>query len=127
MDTEKILTQYLHALEKKSYQDIIALFTDDAIVNSPLYGNVKASHFFKELFNDTAQSTLTVIHTFTSAQAGAVHFLYTWELKDGSTFSFECVDVFDIADAKINQLTIIYDTCHVRTPFEKMKSIPCNK
>ena len=122
MDIEKILTQYLHGLEKGSYQDIIALFTDDAVVKSPLYGTVKASQFYKELFNDTTQSTITVLHTFTQLTTGAVHFQYTWVLKDGIKTSFECVDVVECSGGKIQQLTIIYDTYAVRQSFEKMKN-----
>lgn len=124
MDSEKILTQYLHRLEKGSYQDVIALFTDDAFVNSPLYGKVNASHFYRELFRDTTQSAITVLHTFANSHTGAVHFLYTWVLKDGTETSFECVDVVEFTgDGKIQQLTIIYDTYPVRQSFEKMKNL----
>lgn len=124
MESEKILNKYLHGLQKGSYTDIITLFAEDAVVNSPLYGKVKASHFYEELLNDTTKSKILVLNTFTnkSRNAGAVHFLYEWVLKDGTVTSFECVDIVEFSEkGKITQLTIIYDTYELRKAFERMK------
>ncbi|HEC95886.1 MAG TPA: nuclear transport factor 2 family protein, partial [Euryarchaeota archaeon] len=65
MEIEKTLKLYLKALEKGSYEDIIKLFTENAMVNSPLYGKIKASEFYKELFKDTAKSKITLLNIFT--------------------------------------------------------------
>lgn len=125
MEIEKTLKLYLQALEKGSYGDIIKLFTEDAMVNSPLYGKIKASEFYKELFKDTAKSKITLLNLFTSKNnrnVGAAHFLYEWVLKDGTPTSFECVDVFKFSDdGKIKHLTIIYDTYKTHQRFEEMK------
>jgi hypothetical protein len=122
MEIEHLLTQYLHALEKGSYKTIIHLFTHDAVVNSPLYGSTKASHFYRELLDDTTHSTITVLHIFASEHVGAAHFLYQWTLTDGTVTSFECVDIAEFSTSgKIEKLTIIYDTYKVRAGFEKMK------
>ncbi|MCK4636954.1 MAG: nuclear transport factor 2 family protein [Methanomicrobia archaeon] len=125
MEIEKTLILYLQALEEGSYEDIIELFTDDAVINSPLYGNIKALTFYKELFKDTTKSTITVLNLFTSKEnknAGAAHFRYEWILKDGTPTSFECVDTFQFSDDnKIKHLTIIYDTYRIRQHFEKIK------
>jgi len=125
MEIEKTLKLYLQALEKGSYGDIIKLLTEDAMVNSPLYGKIKASEFYKELFKDTAKSKITLLNLFTSKNnrnVGAAHFLYEWVLKDGTPTSFECVDVFKFSDdGKIKHLTIIYDTYKTHQRFEEMK------
>ena len=121
MDSEKVLNQYVKALEKGLYNEIIHLFAEDAVVHSPLYGNVEASIFYTELFTDTKKSHIKVLNTFTGENAGAVHFLYTWILADGIKTSFECVDVFEFSCGKIKDLTIIYDTYRVRKAFETMK------
>ncbi|KYK30163.1 MAG: hypothetical protein AYK19_18650 [Theionarchaea archaeon DG-70-1] len=124
MEIEKTLTQYLHALQKGSYEDIIELFAEDAVINSPLYGKVKASHFYEELLKDTQKSEITLLNIFfnESRSVGAVHFLYKWILNNGKITSFECVDIVEFSDnGKIRQLTIIYDTYGTREGFEKMK------
>ncbi len=126
MEPEEILTAYLHALERGSYQDIVQLFEKNAVVHSPLYGKVKASLFYEELLKDTTKSAIRLLNLFTSKdkRVGAVHFLYEWELKTGATTSFECVDVIKISDdGKITDLTIIYDTFTVREGFDEMKKM----
>lgn len=124
MEIEKTLTQYLHVLQKGSYEAIIELFTEDAVINSPLYGIVKASRFYEELLKDTQKSEITLLNIFfnESKNAGAAHFLYKWMLNNGKVTSFECVDIVEFSDnGKIKQLTIIYDTYEIREGFEKMK------
>ena len=125
MEIEKTLTLYLQALEEGSYEDIIELFTDDAVINSPLYGNIKVLTFYKELFKDTTKSKITLLNIFTSKNnrdVGAAHFRYEWILKDGTPTFFECVDTFQFSDdGKIKHLTIIYDTYRIRQHFEKIK------
>jgi len=122
MEIKKTLKLYLQALEKGSYEDITKLFAEDAMVNSPLYGKIKASEFYKELFKDTKKSKITLLDLFTDRNAGAAHFLYEWILKDETPTSFECVDIFHFFDdGKIKQLTIIYDTYKTRRSFENCK------
>lgn len=122
MDTEKVLTQYTQALERGSYKDVIALFAEDAVVNSPLYGKVRAPDFYRDLLTDTTTSTITVHHVFSGKHCGAAHFSYEWVLRDGTKTAFECVDIVEFSDdGKIRELTIIYDTYNIREAFEKMK------
>ncbi len=121
MKIEKVIELYLQALEKGSYTEIMKLFTDDAMVDSPLYGERKASEFFKELFKDTMSSKITLFNVFVSRSVGAVHFRYEWTLKDGTPTSFECVDIFQFSNGKIKHLKIIYDTYKTRAAFEKNK------
>lgn len=124
MGIEKTIKAYLKALEKGGYENMIKLFTKNAVVFSPLYGKIKAIDFYRELFKDTSKSKITLLNIFKSDNkcVGAGHFLYDWLLKDGTPTSFECVDVFQFTDdGRIKQLTIIYDTSKVRPSFEKMK------
>ncbi len=125
MQIEKTIKEYLSGLEVGSYENIIKLFSPDAIVHSPLYGEIKAKKFYQDLFKDTSKSKITLMNIFVSQnnpQIAAGHFRYDWILKDGTPTSFECVDVFRFAkDGKIVELTIIYDTSKIRTSFEEMK------
>jgi len=125
MQIEKTIKEYLKGLEVGSYEDIIKLFSSDAIVHSPLYGEIKAKKFYQDLFKDTSKSKITLMNIFVShnkLQTAAGHFHYDWILKDGTQTSFECVDVFRFdEDGKIEELTIMYDTSKIRTSFEDMK------
>ncbi|MEA1993680.1 MAG: nuclear transport factor 2 family protein [Euryarchaeota archaeon] len=125
MKIEKTLSRYVKALENESYDEVMSLFAENAVVVSPLYGRMDASLFYRDLFEDTQKSTITPLNLFTAknnGRTGAVHFLYTWTLKNGTITSFECVDIVQFAsDGKIQQLTIIYNTAAIREEFKKMK------
>lgn len=119
----QIIKNYLQALERGDYQDIIALFEQDGVVNSPLYGSRQASDFYEDLLRDTSTSEIVMLNTFVStddSSVGAVHFRYNWKLKSGLATSFECVDVFYFAaTGKIKEMTIIYDTFPGRKDIKK--------
>ena len=118
------IKKYLSALEKSDYENLINLFASNAIVHSPLYGEVEAKKFYKDLFKDTNKSVITLKDIFMSEDNSkrAVNFLYDWTLSDGSPVSFDCVDIFKFnSDRKIQELTIIYDTSQTRPKFDKLK------
>lgn len=121
-----IIKAYFHGLETRSYEQVIKLFSKDAIVHSPLYGQIKAEKFYKELFEATSSSKITLKNIFLSdnnPHIAAVHFLYDWTLKDGTLAPFECIDVFEFsAEGQIVELKIIYDTWNVRQKFETATS-----
>jgi hypothetical protein len=60
MTPENLIQEYLSALEKSDVNKIFQLFKEDAIVVSPLYGEIKASNFYPELFEDTLASKITL-------------------------------------------------------------------
>ena len=125
MQIEKTIKEYLRGLEVGSHEEILKLFSQDAVVHSPLYGKIQAKKFYQDLFKDTSESKITLKNIFISqnnSNVAAGHFRFDWILQDGTPTSFECVDVFRFAeDGKINELTIIYDTSKIRTSFEDMK------
>ncbi|MEK7616054.1 MAG: nuclear transport factor 2 family protein [Patescibacteria group bacterium] len=119
------IRKYLRCLERSDYENLIGLFASSAIIHSPLYGEVEAKNFYKDLFKDTTKSTISLKDIFMNEDEskGAVNFLYDWVLADGSRVSFNCVDIFKFSsEGKIKELTIIYDTSQTRPKFDKMKS-----
>ena len=119
---EDIINLYLNGLVKADVAEVLELFTDGATVSSPLYGDVAAADFFKRLFEDTAQSKITLKGMFTQISDPniyAAHFIYDWKLKTGECVSFRCMDIFTFADRsdKISHLTIIYDSSRTRDAF----------
>jgi hypothetical protein len=111
---------YFQALESGVCDQTLALFTADAIVNSPLFGEMVASEFYKKLFANTNRSKVTLKEVFfsnTNATNATAHFVCDWVLKDGTPAPFECVDIFefDPVSNKIQSLKIIYDTHSIRS------------
>ncbi|MDO8639848.1 MAG: nuclear transport factor 2 family protein [bacterium] len=124
MELKETIKKYLDALQKSDFKNLINLFAPNAIIHSPLYGEVEAEKFYEDLFKDTNKSVITMKDIFMNDDnsKGAVNFLYDWTLSDGSPVSFDCVDIFKFnSDGKIQELTIIYDTSQTRPKFDKLK------
>lgn len=124
MELKEIIKKYLDALQKSDYENLVSLFAPNSVVHSPLYGEVEAKKFYKDLFKDTTKSVIILKDNFLNEDGskGAVNFLYNWTLSDGSAVSFDCVDIFKFnSEGKIQELTIIYDTSQTRPKFDKLK------
>ncbi|MBN1276614.1 MAG: nuclear transport factor 2 family protein [Deltaproteobacteria bacterium] len=124
---KEICRQYLDALNEGSLEKILSLFDQDAVVVSPLYGEMSAARFYKDLFADTSRSEtrlLNIFHSVSGSSDMALHFYYLWTLKNGKAVEFECVDVFEISwdSNKIKRLKIIYDTAAIRADFHENQS-----
>ena len=95
MTPKQTLKKYLQFLEAADYENLISLFAKEAVIYSPLYGKVAAVKFYKDLFEDTAESKLTLLNIFIgeNENTAAVHFQFDWTLVDGTAAHFEVVDV----------------------------------
>ena len=123
---KKIIKKYLEALSEGDRRQILTLFSPDAVVHSPLYGLMKATDFYRELFKDTAQSQISLQGVLTDMERpdrAAAHFRYHWTLSSGSETSFECLDLFqfDRESNRIKELRIIYDTQKTREDFNEIR------
>ena len=115
----EICKKYLDALNESDLEKVLLLFTENAMVISPLYGEIAAASFYKKLFADTRKSETKLLNVFDSSDKGdsiGLHFHYTWTLQSGEVVQFEVVDVFELSDDRnhIQKLTIIYDTYRIR-------------
>jgi len=126
MNKESIMLSYLDALHRGATEEIIALFAPDGIVESPLYGTVEASRFYREVDSDTSNSEPELKNLFLShddSASGAMQFLYRWTMKSRAIVAFNCIDVFEFEGEppRIKKLTIVYDTYPVRESFSALK------
>lgn len=124
MKPEELCKRYLAALNEGSLSSVLSLFTPKATVVSPLYGVIEAENFYRELFDDTNRSITKLLNIFLpsgNTSSVALHFHYTWTLKNGKIVQFECVDIFELTDdqQQFSKLTIIYDTAPIRADFEE--------
>ncbi len=120
---QETIKKYFENLSNGNYESLIELFDNEAIVFSPLYGKRSAKEFYKELIEDSDESSeVKLLVTFSDGDKGAGHFEYSWVLKNGDKSSFQGVDLFKFNDqGKIVEIRIIYDTYGTRENFEKMK------
>ncbi|MBR9920101.1 MAG: HD domain-containing protein [Bacteroidetes bacterium] len=109
---QTLVKAYLKALGKGDVRELLKLFTDDARVFSPRYGEQAASTFFPDLFKDTAKSELHLYDVFQSPGGDiCAYFHYDWTLNSGELISFDVCDVMTMSeDRKIRELRIIYST-----------------
>ncbi|RZK11358.1 MAG: nuclear transport factor 2 family protein [Flavobacterium sp.] len=120
----EIAEKYMALLSTGKVEEIISLFTFDAIVSSPIYGEKKASLFYKELIDDTTSSALKLKGIFEDRNLNsiALYFEYTWTLISGKIVVFDVVDVIVFDDEhKIVSLKIIYDTVVSRDLVNQIK------
>ncbi len=122
--TQDLVATYLRALGSSDLDLMLSLFSQDAVVNSPLYGPLPADEFFPGLFADTSQANLTPRATMTGtdgdgATVVSFWFHFDWRLPSGAAAPFDVCDIARLADdGQIRELNIIYDTVDVRPAFE---------
>ncbi len=117
MNRKKIAQQYIIHLEKGNIEEVVALFNQNGMVDSPLYGIKKADEFYRELSSDTSNSELYLKGIFEENESHslALYFTYKWTLKNDQIVEFDVVDIIEFDDQnKISKLKIIYDTVTAR-------------
>lgn len=113
MNKNEIARKYLEYLESGNIEKVIALFNENGIVESPIYGIKKANEFYRELINDTSESKLHLKGIFEQNNSNdfALYFSYEWTLKNNHKVDFDVVDIIELdSQHKIKRLKIIYDT-----------------
>ncbi|SCU86222.1 LADA_0D13124g1_1 [Lachancea dasiensis] len=126
MAINTICARYLNALNQGNLDEVRSLFSAEAKVVSPLYGERLAFDFYANLFKDTARSETKLLNVFDACETTnsiALHFRYLWTLANKQSVEFECVDVFELNDShdKFTKLTIIYDTAPLRQDFNNSR------
>ena len=117
MDKKEIANTYLEYLERGNIEQLIALFDENGIVDSPIYGIKKADEFYHGLNDDTSNSELHLKGIFEQNESNdlALYFTYKWTLKNNQKVEFDVVDIIEFdAKNKIKKLKIIYDTVLAR-------------
>ena len=80
MNSTVIATNYLKHLQNGEIDQVLALFHEEAVVDSPIYGTKKAREFYRQLSEDTSDSELHLKGLFESigANSFALYFTYVW-------------------------------------------------
>lgn len=129
MNANTIANKYLEALEEANIEKVLSLFTPDALVSSPLYGERKAADFYPELFEDTSSSKLTLKGVMEGKSTRdctdliSIWLYFDWTLANGEPAPFNVVDVLEVDKGSrlITKLNIVYDTFNIRSSFNLSK------
>ena len=62
MNHTESMKKYLQYLEAADYENLILLFSEDAIVHSPLYGKVAATKFYKDLLTEIKTEDVSIVY-----------------------------------------------------------------
>ena len=125
MTKKEISIQYLELLEKGDIDQLLSLFSQGAIIDSPIYGLMPAHQFYRDLTNDTSNSKLKLLGVFEENNSDqlALYFNYKWTLKNNELVNFDVVDIIEFdTQNKISKLKIIYDTVVARGLVKKLES-----
>ena len=123
MNKKEIARQYISHLENGNVGQVVALFNQNGMVDSPLYGIKKADEFYRELNNDGMNSELHLKGIFEDNESNdlAIYFTYKWTLKNNQKVEFDVVDIIEFDNQnKISKLKIIYDTVTSRKLVEQL-------
>jgi len=125
MRAQDLVRAYLEAVEAGEIDAVTALFADEAIVHSPLYGPMAPQPFYEGLFADTDAANLTLRGVAEGEAADGARlvtfwFHFDWRLPNGRSAPFDVVDIAELdPDGRIKALHIVYDTVDVRPAFEE--------
>ncbi|NNC70243.1 MAG: nuclear transport factor 2 family protein [Flavobacteriaceae bacterium] len=115
---KEIAETYIQLLQMSEIEQLIDLFSEDSVIDSPIYGHLDASVFFNRLKDDTSDSILKIhgIYERDDALEIALYFEYLWKLKNGKSVTFDVIDIMKFDEKnKITYLKIIYDTVKARS------------
>jgi hypothetical protein len=109
---------YLRGLERFDIDAMVALFRDDAMIHTPLFGALAPRPLFEKVRDSSAQNRIELVDVLVSADGAprAIgYFVYDRGFKDGSRVRFDCCDIFAFdPDGLVARMTIVYDTHLIR-------------
>lgn len=117
MNRTAVVRAYLAAMATGDLGGVVACFTSDGRVTSPVYGGVPVGDFYRRLFADTVAAEVDLLDIYTSESGDrlAAHFDYRWERTDGTRTACALIDLFEFAadSALIDHITIVFDTARI--------------
>jgi hypothetical protein len=119
MYTFELSLQYRKAVRERNLDAVIALFSSDAVIVTPLKGSCDPRTYHEWLFATVKKSTVSVINAFQALNEEiclAVLADYEWQMHDNKTINFTGMSVFDFTPdrMKIKRMRTFYDTSAVR-------------
>ena len=119
MYTFELSLQYRKAVKERNLDAVLALFSPDAMIITPLKGNCDVGTYHEWFFGTVKRSTVKVINAFQALNSEiclAVLAEYEWLMHDDKVINFSGMSVFDFTPDKreIKKMSTFYDTSIVR-------------
>ncbi len=125
MAYEKEIAKYYQGIEAQSYEEVIKLFSKDAVIIHPIFGDKPASEFFKMLLERATKAhKIHIKNQFSDPkEPGRVAVYFTADAvktTEGNDFEIKhSVHIFDFSKSgTIEQMIVIFDTYPMRKFFE---------
>ena len=120
---QKVVHEYLKALEAGNADKAAALFVPEGWVESPFLGRLPVRQYIQKVADASRDTKLIVHDVLVSAEGhlrAVAYYRYDWRLKDGSRVAFDCADVFnfDAGTGRLESIVLVYDTHPVRRVVE---------
>ncbi|MBK4735208.1 nuclear transport factor 2-like protein [Noviherbaspirillum pedocola] len=111
--------QYRIAVRDRDFDKVLAIFTPDAEIITPLKGTCDVKSYHLWLFKTVKKSTVKVKNVFQALNGDisiAVQSDYEWLMHDDQLIHFGGMSVFEFTPDKrhIRKMTTFYDTSLVR-------------
>jgi len=119
MYTFELSLQYRKAVKERDLDGVLAVFSPDALIVTPLKRSCDVRTYHKWLFTTVKKSTVKVINAFQALNSEiclAVQANYEWLMHDDTVIHFSGMSVFEFTPdkRKIKKMSTFYDTSLVR-------------
>ncbi len=130
MYTFELSLQYRKAVKERDLDAVLAVFSPDALIVTPLKGSCDVRTYHQWLFTAVKRSTVKVINAFQAMNSEiclAVQANYEWLMHDDTVIHFTGMSVFDFTPdkKKIKKMSTFYDTSLVRLQLAVLRDDKC--
>ena len=130
MYTFELSLQYRKAVKERNLDAVLAVFSPDALIVTPLKGSCDVRTYHPWLFKAVKRSTVKVINAFQAMNSEiclAVQANYEWLMHDDTVIHFTGMSVFDFTPdkKKIKKMSTFYDTSLVRLQLAVLRDDEC--
>lgn len=122
------LAAYFGGLNHERYDDVVALFTEDAELiapgTAPVRGAEDLNRYFRAALRPYPEHRDEPTRTILADRTATVEITFTGALASGERMEFDAVDVFDFDDAgRILRLSSWYDSHAVRRRLKEIRAL----
>ena len=127
--SEQLCYQYIAAVEQGDLDALLALFTPNALVSSPIFGACSVKSFYAYIFRSISNRTMVlrnILYGGVKTNQVAIYLSYTRSVEGRDPATIDVVDLFDFTDdfSAFSSVKIIYDTAPIHGDFVHPKSMP---
>ncbi|SNS50838.1 hypothetical protein SAMN06265795_103132 [Noviherbaspirillum humi] len=110
----ELCRQYQRAIDAKDLSGVLALFTEDALITTPLSGQLPPLEYHRRLFAIARQSISRVLNVYEGTKGNpslALYLQHTLVLTNGKTIEIRAMNVYDATpgEDRFTSMNILFD------------------